>query len=378
MKLLHLADLHIGKIVNRFSMGEDQEYILRQVLEIADREKPEAVIIAGDIYDRPSPSAEAVALFDSFLSGLTERGLKVLMISGNHDSQERIAYASRVLRLGNVYTSRVYDGRIDPVILSDEYGEVRFYLLPFIRPAAVRNCFAEEIRDYTDAVRTAAAHMGIDREKRNVLIAHQFITGAELSGSEERSVGGTENVDVSAVEDFDYVALGHIHRAQSAGRPHVRYGGSLLKYSFDEAGQEKSVTLVEMKEKGRLTHRLIPLRPLRELRILEGSYREVMQGAKDDPGREDYVKVVLTDEQDIPDAVKRLRTAYPNILQLSFSNTRRNNPLKVKRNEQVKTMQPIEIVARFFKEQNDRELSAEQEALAKKAIGEIWGQEEKR
>lgn len=374
MKLLHLADLHIGKIVNRFSMLEDQKYILEQVLRIVDEEQPEAVVIAGDIYDRTSPPADAVAVFDDFLVELTRRGQKVFMIYGNHDSAERIAYASRILKNSNVFVSKVYDGNVEPVVLTDGFGEVNFYLLPFVKPAHVRHSFEDEkINDHSDAVRVAVEHMDIDRKKRNVLVAHQFITNAELSGSEERSIGGTENVDVSAVEDFDYVALGHIHKAQGAGKKHVRYSGSLLKYSFDEAEQTKSVTLVELKEKGTVDYRKIELTPIREMRVIEGSYENVMQQGHADSRKDDYVKVILTDENDIPDAIRRLRTVYPNIMQLQYNNTRTNSISQIKRNERVEVMKPIEIIARLFKEQNGREMEPEQVECSERIIKDIWG-----
>lgn len=374
MKLLHLADLHIGKIVNRFSMLEDQKYILEQVLRIVDEEQPEAVVIAGDIYDRTSPPADAVAVFDDFLVELTRRGQKVFMIYGNHDSAERIAYASRILKNSNVFVSKVYDGNVEPVVLTDGFGEVNFYLLPFVKPAHVRHSFEDEkINDHSDAVRVAVDHMDIDRKKRNVLVAHQFITNAELSGSEERSIGGTENVDVSAVEDFDYVALGHIHKAQGAGKKHVRYSGSLLKYSFDEAEQTKSVTLVELKEKGTVDYRKIELTPIREMRVIEGSYENVMQQGHADSRKDDYVKVILTDENDIPDAIRRLRTVYPNIMQLQYNNTRTNSISQIKRNERVEVMKPIEIIARLFKDQNGREMEPEQVECSERIIKDIWG-----
>ena len=374
MKLLHLADLHIGKIVNRFPMLEDQKYILDQVLEIADKEKPEVVIIAGDIYDRPSPSAEAVAVFDDFLHKLAVRKLKVMMISGNHDSAERIAYASGILSRSNVYVSKVYDGNVKPVVLEDEYGKINFYLLPFVKPAVVRHCYNdEEIKDYTDAMRVVVKNMNIDPGQRNVLVAHQFITNAEFSGSEERTIGGTENIDISTVEDFDYVALGHIHKAQSVVKKNVRYSGSLLKYSFDEAGQDKTVTLLEMKEKGITEYQKIPLLPYRDMRIIEGKYRDVMHMGHEDEHSNDYVKVILTDENDIPDAVKKLRTVYPNIMQLQYNNVRTNSISKIKRNERITVMKPIDVIEKMFVEQNGKTMSEEQKKYSEKVIKDIWG-----
>ena len=374
MKLMHLADLHIGKVVNRFPMLDDQVYILKQVLGIMDEEKPDVVMIAGDVYDRTSPSAEAVAAFDDFLYELTKRNVKVMMISGNHDSAERIAYASRILKHSNVYVSTVYNGTIEPVTLSDEYGEVNFYLLPFVKPAIVRNCFeGAEIANYTDAIKVAVEHMNVDFKGRNVLVSHQFITNSELAGSEERSIGGTEDVDVAAVEQFDYVALGHIHKAQPAGKKHVRYSGALLKYAFDEVDQTKSVTMVEIKDKGNIDYRQIELKPKHEMRVIEGKYDEIMDRAAKDAHKDDYVKIILTNESDVLDAIKRVRTAYPNVMQLSYNNTRTNSEEKVKRNERIEKMKPIDIIDKLFEEQNGKKMSDEQKDFAKFCIKEIWG-----
>ena len=374
MKLLHLADLHIGKNVNRFSMLEDQKYILNQVLEIIDEYKPDVVMIAGDIYDKTIPSAEATVVFDDFLFALSQKGCKIFIISGNHDSAERVAFASRFLKHNNVFVSPVYNGKVEPVSLEDDYGRVNFYMLPFVKPGIVRHCFeTEEIENHTDAVRAAVKHMGVDYRERNILIAHQFILNSELAGSEERSIGGTEDVDVSAVEEFDYVALGHIHKPQPAGKKHVRYSGSLLKYSFDEADQTKSVTLIDLQIKGDLTVRQIPLNPRREMRVLTGSYEELMEGGHKDPKRDDYIKVVLTDDTTVPDAMKKLRILYPNIMMLSYDNARTRNTEKVKKNERVSAMQPIDIVSQLFFEQNGKNMSEKQRAVSEEVIKNIWG-----
>ncbi|MBQ2159762.1 MAG: exonuclease SbcCD subunit D, partial [Oscillospiraceae bacterium] len=218
MKLIHLSDLHLGKRVNEFSMTEDQEYILKRILNVIDAESPDGVLIAGDVYDKSVPSAEAVALFDEFLVRLAARGLKVFVISGNHDSPERIAFGSRIMEKGGVYLSPVYNGKVEPIRLEDDFGEVDLYLLPFVKPAHVRR-YREDagIQTYTDAVRCAVEDMQIDPSKRNVLVTHQFVTGASRSDSEERSVGGSDNVDAEVFGAFDYVALGHIHSPQNCG-----------------------------------------------------------------------------------------------------------------------------------------------------------------
>ena len=230
MKIMHLSDLHLGKRVNEFSMLEDQEYILTKIINIIDEQEPQVVIIAGDVYDKSVPSAEAVELFDDFLVRLSKRNLKVFVISGNHDSAERIAFGGRLMDKSGIYMSPVYNGKVEPITLADDYGEVNFYMLPFVKPSNVRRFYPEyEIGSYTDAIKAAIDTMNMDANKRNVLITHQFVTGALRSESEEISVGGTDNVDANVFEDFDYVALGHIHRAQKCGSEFIRYSGTPLK-----------------------------------------------------------------------------------------------------------------------------------------------------
>ena len=249
MKLIHLSDLHLGKRVNEFSMLEDQAYILEQILTIIDAEQPQAVLVAGDIYDKAVPSAEAVQLFDDFLCRLSWRRLQVFVISGNHDSAERIAFGGRLMDGSGIHLSPVYDGTVEPISLTDEWGAVDVYLLPFVKPAHVRRFFPEaSIESYTDAMAVAISAMEIKEDRRNILLTHQFVTGALRSDSEQISVGGADNVDAAVFASFDYVALGHIHRPQSIGREAVRYCGTPLKYSFSEAGHRKSVTVVELRE----------------------------------------------------------------------------------------------------------------------------------
>ena len=325
MKLIHLSDLHLGKRVNEFSMLEDQQYILTEILQIIDQEKPDGVIIAGDVYDKSVPSAEAVALLDDFLVRLAKRDLQVFLISGNHDSPERMAFGGRLMAQSGVHLAPVYDGKVSPITLTDEYGPVNLYLLPFLKPAHVRRCFPErEILTYTDALDAAIEAMGVDTAQRNVLVTHQFVTGAARCDSEEISVGGTDNVDVLVFEPFDYVALGHIHGPQQVGRETVRYCGTPLKYSFSEAKHQKSVTVVELGEKGAVSVRTVPLTPMRDLAELRGTYEELTfrgfyQGTS---YPRDYVHITLTDEEDIPDAVSKLRIIYPNLMKLDYDNKR--------------------------------------------------------
>ena len=327
MKLIHLSDLHIGKRVNEFSMIEDQKYILRVILNIIDDEKPDGVLIAGDIYDKSVPSAEAVQLLDDFLCRLAERKLPAYIISGNHDSAERLSFGGRLMDMSGIHLSPVYNGTVVPLSLCDEHGRVNIYMLPFLKPVNVKRFFPDaEIESYTDAVRAAVDSMGIDESERNILVTHQFVTGASRSESEELSVGGSDNVDVSAFDGFDYVALGHIHGPQKMSRETVRYCGTPLKYSFSEANHKKSVTVVELGKKGKIEIRTVPLVPKRDLREIKGKYEEiVLKESYEGTNTDDYMHITLTDEEDIPDVMNRLRVIYPNIMKLDYDNKRTRN-----------------------------------------------------
>lgn len=297
MKFIHLSDLHLGKRVNEFSMIEDQDYILKKILAIIDEEKPDSVIIAGDVYDKSVPSAEAVALFDSFLVSLAERKIQVFVISGNHDSAERIAFGSRLMDASGIHLSPVYRGEVSPIEMSDDYGKVNVYMLPFVKPSNVRAFFPEkEISSYTEAVKTAIDQMSVDLSQRNILITHQFVTGASSAGSEELSVGGTDNVAAEVFDGFDYVALGHIHRLQKCGHENIRYSGTPLKYSFSEAKDQKSVTVVEIREKGNLEIAFVPLQPKHDMVEIRGTYNELMLKSfyENTSYRSDYMHITLT------------------------------------------------------------------------------------
>lgn len=378
MKFLHLSDLHIGKRVYEFSMLEDQRYILRQILGIVRKEQPDGVILAGDIYDKPVPPAEAVQVMDEFLTALAEAGAAVFMVSGNHDSPERIAFGAELMSGRGVYVSPVYDGNGRCVRLQDAWGTVAVWLLPFVKPAVVRHAFPEEgIQTYQDAVRTAVGHMEINPEERNLLVAHQFVTGAARCESEEVFVGGLDNVDAALFDAFDYVALGHIHSPQHVDREPVRYCGTPLKYSFSEAGQEKSVTVVELAQKGSLTLRTIPLIPLRDMRTIRGSYMEVTaRSFYEGTNREDYVLVTLTDEEDIPDGVQKLRAVYPNLMRLEYDNrrTRENRELDTD-GETLEEKSEMELFQEFYEAQNNQPMSEEQKRFAEQLILELRGQE---
>lgn len=360
MKFLHLADLHLGKRVNGFSMLEDQAHILRQILAILDDEQPDGVLIAGDVYDKSVPSVEAVGLLDGFLTELRARGVPALLISGNHDSPERLAFGGRVMDSCGIHISPVYDGALAPVTLHDEFGPVHVWLLPFVKPAHVRRWFPDaDIESYTDAVAEAVAHMDIDTAARNVLVTHQFVTGGTRSGSEELSVGGTDNVDSGVFAPFDYVALGHLHGAQHIGRETIRYAGSPLKYSFSEARQHKSVTVVTLGEKGDVQVRTAALTPLRELREIRGSYDELTARSfyEHTTYRSDYLHLILTDEQDVFDAMSRLRTIYPYLMTLDYDNARTRAAGGMSVPAETERRTPLELFEALYQRQNHRPMS---------------------
>lgn len=379
MKLIHLSDIHLGKRVNEFSMLEDQAHILKKILAVVDEEKPDGVLIAGDVYDKSVPSTEAVQLFDDFLVRLAERKLPVFIISGNHDSPERLSFANRLIDAVGIHLAPVYNGVVEPITLSDEYGPVNVYMLPFIKPAHVRGFFPDtEITGYSDAVAAAIGRMNIDKTQRNVLITHQFVTGAQRSDSEELSVGGTDNIGAEVFCDFDYVALGHIHGPQNMDSGRIRYCGSPLKYSFSEAAQQKSVTVAELKEKGTLEIHTVPLIPRRDMVELKGSYQQLTlrEFYENTTYQEDYTHITLTDEEDIPDAVAKLRAVYHNLMKLDYDNTRTRHSAAISGAEDVETRSPIDLFAEFYELQNGLPMSAEQTELVASLIEKIWEGEE--
>lgn len=374
MKIMHLSDLHIGKKVNEYSMLQDQIYILKEILRIIDNEKVETVIIAGDVYDRSLPPNEALELFDEFLYQLSSRNVNVFVISGNHDSPERISYGGRMMTENKIFLSPVYDGNVKPITLNDDYGEVNFYLLPFVRPADIRRYFPDEnIENYTDAVKVAIDNMNVDFSERNILVTHQFVTGAELSESEDIIVGGTDNVSGEVFDGFDYVALGHIHREQTVGKDNIRYCGTPLKYSFSEAKNIKSVTILDFNDKGNIEYSKIPLTPLRDMREIRGTYYELtLKSSYESTNTEDYLHITLTDEEDIPDAIGKLRSIYPNIMKLDYDNLRTRGSGTVDAIENIESKSPFELFADLFKQQNNQDMSEEQEEIMRNLIDEIW------
>lgn len=363
MKLIHLSDLHLGKRLNDFSLGEDQEYILNKILGIVEAEAPDAVVIAGDVYDKAIPSVEAVGLFDEFLVRLAKLNTQIFVISGNHDSPERIAFGNRLLDAAGLHLSPVYSGRVEPITLEDAFGPVHFYLLPFVKPLHVRRFYPDDPTDtYTQALSAAVEHMDIDERQRNILVTHQFVTGAARSDSEELCVGGADNVDSAVFQVFDYVALGHIHSPQHCGSEKVRYCGTPLKYSFSEVKDQKSVTVAELKEKGNLTIRTVPLKPLRELVELRGTFAELTDKSfyEHTTWQTDYTHLTLTDEEDIPDAIGKLRLIYQGLMKLDYDNARTRSNGEITGTEVQRARSPLELFADFYALQNNRPMTQEQ------------------
>lgn len=375
---MHLADLHLGKRVNGFSMMEDQEYILNRILEIMEEEQPDGLLIAGDVYDKTIPPAEAVRRMDDFLTAVAEKHVPVFLISGNHDSAERVAFGHQLMQGSGIWISPVYDGTIRHHTLEDRWGEVNIYLIPFLRPSVVRSFFPDvEIEDYTDALRTIIEDLQVDTSRRNVVLAHQFVTAAgalpETCDSEQLSVGGLDRVDGSVFSPFDYTALGHLHGPQRVGSETIRYAGSPLKYSFSELHQKKSVTVAELRAKGETEIRQIPLQPRREMTELRGTFEEILEEArkKGEP-QTDYYHMILTDETDVVDALSRLREYYPNIMLLDYDNRRTRSQKEVEQLDRVEERTPGELFAALYEQQNGQEMDSDRKEYLDGLIREIW------
>ena len=378
MKFLHLSDLHIGKRVHGFSLLEDQQYILNQILEIADKEKPDGVLLAGDVYDKAVPSAEAVGIFDEFLTGLYQRKISVCLVSGNHDSPERLDFGGRIFQEQKIYLAGCYDGTTQAVEFRDQYGPVYVYLLPFVRPSSVRP-YVPDAGSYEEAAAAAVNRMQVDPAVRNVLVAHQFVVNGDrlptVSDSEELSLGTLDHVDVSVFDCFDYVALGHLHGPQSVGRPQVRYAGSPLKYSFSERNQKKSVTVVELEEKGNIEIRLIPLKPLRDMRQIQGTMEELLQigltAGQNVQSREDYICAVLTDEGEVYDALSRLRSVYPHLMRLEFLRESVEFEQAAGDVRRLRSLTALELFEEFYEKQRQKTLGEEGKRIVGRLLEEL-------
>ena len=373
VKFLHIADLHLGKRLNGVSFLEDQIFLLNQISALAEAEHADAVVIAGDVYQKASPQSEAMAAFDAFVTRLAAAGIRVLVISGNHDSAQRISYFSALVRNAGVYVSEEFTGTVQTVALSDAFGEVRFGLLPFLKPIQARRFYPDEkIETYEDAVRLVLRHSPVDPAARNVLVCHQFVTGAETCDSEETAVGGLDCVDASAFDDYDYVALGHIHGPQRLKRDTLRYAGSLMKYSFSEVNHRKSVTVVEMLEKGDVRLHTVPLTALHDMRTVEGMLSDIMAM----PYSEDYVWVTIHDELPPPDARVTISTVFPNMLKFSVVNSKTKMDIDVLAREQMESKSVPELFSDFYRLQNNDVAPSERHiemltAILKELEGEV-------
>jgi exonuclease SbcD len=379
MKLLHVADLHIGRRIGEFNLLNDQRHILDQILNIADEEKPDGILIAGDVYDKSMPPGDAVELLDDFLTDLVARKLPVFMVGGNHDSPERLNFGSRIMVKNGVHIAGVFVGTLRKESLDDEFGRVNIYMLPYVKPALVRPYFEGTIESYDDAVRAVTSAAEVDRQERNILVAHQFVTSGgqqpERCESESIAVGGLDNVDASAFDAFDYVALGHLHGPQRIGRDTIRYAGSPLKYSFSEARQHKSVTIIELEGKDKIQIRMIALLPLHDMREIKGPIAELLRvGAQDTEHAQDYIHATLTDEDELYDAIGQLRVVYPNLMHLDFENSRTAAaPSKTSASGDVVRKTPMELFTEFYQNQNNMELTAEQQQMMQAVFAQAGG-----
>lgn len=381
MKLLHIADLHIGKRLNEFSLLEDQKYILQEVLSIVDDVKPLGILMAGDIYDKSVPAGEAVEVLDEFLTEIFSRQVPLFIVSGNHDSAERLNFGSRIMQKNGVHIAGIFDGKLKHLVLEDEFGPVNIYLLPFIKPAMVNQYYPDEdIQSYEEAVNVVINATHINEGERNILVAHQFITSGtkhpERSDSETIAIGGLDNIDASVFKAFDYVALGHLHGPQSIGRETIRYAGSPLKYSFSEARQRKSVTILELVQKGTQDFKTVSLTALRDMREIKGPLEELIQaGASLAEISKDYIRAILTDEGEVYDAIGQLRQVYPNMMRIDFENSRsrQDGHSKTAASGDVARKSPFELFAEFYLKQNNLEMNQEQCLIIQEVLVQIGG-----
>ena len=367
MKFAHLADLHIGKKLNGISLLEDQRYVLNQVVDIVKKEKVDGILLAGDIYQTSQPSSEALSLFDEFLGNLVKANIPCYMISGNHDSEQRIAYFSRLIRKANVFTNELFNGTIQTIKVEDEYGELNIHLLPFIKPIDLKKYYPDEkIDTYQKMMELVIASSNIDYSQRNILLCHQFITGAVTSDSEVFAIGTLDNINHQVFENFDYVALGHLHHPQHVGKDTIRYSGSLLKYSLSEINSNKSITIVDVKEKGNVGIDKKPLIPPHEMRELKGYYKDLMKEAYS----EDYISVILEDDVVLPDAYLSLMTNFPNMI--SYRLNKNNEVYDHYELLDMDNKSVLDLFTDFYRGQNnDLMPSNEQLDLIKRIIDEI-------
>ncbi len=372
MRFLHLSDLHLGKKLGEYSLNEDQEHILKQILAVIDSKKPDAVLVSGDVFDKTVPTEDAIKMWDSFLDGVSVRKTELFAISGNHDSAIRFSSHHSLIHGSGIHFSEPYGGRMSRFVLKDEYGVCNVYLLPFVKPSTVRNFFPEkEINSYDEAVAAVIENEAVSKDERNVILSHQFVTGGMRSDSEEQ-VGNIDNIDASLYDDFDYVALGHLHRGQCISRKEVRYSGSPLKYSLSEKDDKKSVSLIELREKGNVIIEEIVLKPLRDVVEIKGSFKELTSNEETaEKNKTSFVYAVLTDEEEEINVLGKLRSVFPNLVSIRYDNSRTRSASEIDFVSDIEEKSPIELFSLFFKMQNSKELNAEQEKFIKKEIEEL-------
>ena len=377
MKLMHLSDLHLGKLALEQSMIDDQKYILNQIIDIVKKEKVDIVLIAGDVYDKSIPTIEAVNLFSNFLTKLYKLKVLVFVISGNHDSKDRLSFGNELFVDNGIYIEGIFNGNLRCETINDKYGKLNIYMLPFIKPVEIKRFYPDEIIDtYEDAIKCILKHSSINKSERNIIMVHQFVTslGESVirSDSESISLGGIDNIDVNLFKDFDYVAMGHIHGPQKVGRETVRYSGSPLKYSFSEVNQKKSVCIIEFNSKGDINISKIPLIPIRDMRVIKGPFDKLIsKEIVNLENKNDYLDVILTDDDYIINAIGKLRKFYPNILKLEYENKISSNEVLDNIDIDKSNMSPIDLFSEFYKMQNGIELSVKKKKIIEEVIKEV-------
>lgn len=377
MKILHLADLHLGKVIQEQSLLEDQKYMLNEIIEKIKEEEIDIILISGDVYDRSIPQADAIDLLDDFLNILIKDLKKqVFIISGNHDSKERLGFGNKIFENEGLFISSKYEGKIKKVELQDEYGKLNIYMLPFIKPIEVKKYFDDESLSYDETIKKIIEKEDIDESQRNIILTHQFVTSigeeVERTESEVLTLGGTDNVDISNYNKFDYVAIGHVHRPQRIGRDTARYAGTMLKYSFSEVNHKKTMPIIDFKEKGNIDIKLVELKPLRDMREIKGPIEKIIENYEEENAN-DYIRAIITNEEPVYDAIGQIRRIYPNVLKLEVQNSKilSNIEFKTENLQKVKSKSEVELFNEFYKFQNNIELNVEQKNLIQEVVKEI-------
>ena len=370
MKLFHISDLHLGKRVYEFSMLEEQRELLCTILHKIDEEKPNLLLISGDIYDKPVPPTEAVKLLDTFLTELSARKLHTYLIAGNHDSAQRLEFGKEIFGMEQIHISGSIEKGLAHFTETDEYGSVEIWLLPFFKPAHINGILpTESVSSYAEAAKVLLERENIDFSCRNIILVHQFVTWkgrAERSESETLSLGGVDEIDAGLLFDFDYAALGHLHSPQQMGKRTVRYAGSPMPYSFSEIHRKKGITVVELREKGDISFDFIPLETKRNFREIKGQLQKLIAAGKAEGGSMDYIRCILTDEEALLDPVGQIRSVYPNLMALEFQPQETALPQETPID--AKDIRPEELFSLFFEKQNGREMNETQKKLSQS----IW------